>query len=833
MNPTVEAVTAELAARSRKSREAYLDMCRRTQDQEPPRQTLSCGNLAHGYAACSDDEKALIGGMEAVNIGIISAYNDMLSAHQPLAEYPQRLKDIVRRLGGTAQVASGVPAMCDGVTQGQPGMDLSLFSRDVVAMATAVGLSHNIFDAAVCLGICDKIVPGMMIGSLQFGHLPIAFLGSGPMGSGIPNKEKAAVRQQYAEGKASRDELLAVESASYHSPGTCTFYGTANSNQVLMEMLGVQLPGSSFLHPDDPLRGALNESLMQALMQATAKNRYRPLYEVVTEKTLVNAVVALLATGGSTNHTLHLIAIARAAGIDLTWEDMDRLSAAVPLLARIYPNGSADINDFQQAGGMAFLVRELRAGGLLNEDIRTVIGDGLDAYCAAPEQDGGGAAAWQTPVLKSSRHDVLRGVGEPFQNEGGLRRLMGNLGESVIKVSAVVPEHHQVRAACRIFESQDAMRDAFEAGELDRDVVVVVRFQGPAANGMPELHKLTPFLGVLQDRGFKVALVTDGRMSGASGKVPAAIHLTPEAINEGPISRLRDGDVIALDAAAGSLSVEVDESEFASRAPAAPPPAATTLGRGLFAAFRSGASGAGAGASVFEPGWAEREGTATSERKRKDSHERGETAMSDDFDGALKRARVLPVVTPPAPEATVHLAEALAEGGMTAIEITLRSETALESIAAVKAALPGMTVAAGTITNAAQYADAVAAGADFCVSPGLTRELLEATRDAAVRLLPGVATASEIMLGLEYGLDRFKLFPAVPVGGIPLLKSFAGPFPQVRFCPTGGLTPANFQDFLALPNVICCGGSWMVASSLIKTGQWQEITRLARHAMQP
>ncbi len=601
MHPVVEEVTQALRERSRERRRAYIERCLRTRDEQPPKRRLSCGNIAHGYAACSAQEKRLIGGMVAPNLGIVTAYNDMLSAHQPLAVYPEAIKQIARELGGTAQVASGVPAMCDGVTQGQPGMDLSLFSRDVVAMSTAVGLTHNMFDVAICLGICDKIVPGMLIGAVHFGHLPVAFVGSGPMSSGIPNKTKAEVRQQFAEGKADREQLLAVESASYHGPGTCTFYGTANSNQVLMEMLGVQLPGSSFLHPGDPLRPHLLRRAVIQLMGTDGSGLGRPLYEVLTEASMINAVVALLATGGSTNHTLHLVAIARAAGIDLTWQDIDRLSSAVPLLARVYPNGSADINDFQDAGGMAFLVRELRSGGLLNEDVTHLLGSGLDSYCCAPSLDKRGEVRWESPVVRSNRTDVLAPLKAPFSPEGGLRSLEGNLGDSVIKVSAVSEEHWTVKAPCRIFHSQEALREAFEAGELDRDVVVVVRFQGPAANGMPELHKMTPYLGVLQDRGFRVALVTDGRMSGASGKVPAAIHLTPEAIHGGPLSRLRDGDLLELDAGAGRLMAHVPSADWSTRRSVTPPAEADDLGRGLFGVFRRAVSGAKRGGSVFEP----------------------------------------------------------------------------------------------------------------------------------------------------------------------------------------------------------------------------------------
>jgi phosphogluconate dehydratase len=607
MHPVVEQVTQALRERSAGSREAYLERCRRSLRDQPPKARLSCGNIAHGYAACSEEEKLRIGGLKTANLGIITAYNDMLSAHQPLADYPAVIKRFAHELGGTAQVASGVPAMCDGVTQGQPGMDLSLFSRDVVALSTAVGLSHNLFDAAVCLGICDKIVPGMLIGALQFGQLPVAFIGSGPMSSGLPNKTKAEVRQRYAEGRADRAQLLAVESASYHSPGTCTFYGTANSNQVLMEMLGVQLPGSSFLHPSDPLRSHLVRRTVVQLIGDDARGGGVPLCEAVTESSLVNAVVGLLATGGSTNHTLHLVAIARSAGIDLTWQDMDMLSAVVPLLARIYPNGSADINDFQDAGGTAFLVRELRSGGLLNEDVRNLLGEGLDPYCHAPVLDSGGDLSWQEPVTRSSREDVLAPVARPFSAEGGLRSLSGNLGQSIIKISAVAEEHRRVRAPCRVFHSQEALRQAFDAGELDRDVVVVVRFQGPSANGMPELHKMTPYLGVLQDRGHRVALVTDGRMSGASGKVPAAIHLTPEAVHGGPLALLRDGDLVELDADNGILTAQVPDDEWQSREAVPAPPEQDTLGRSLFGVFRAAASGAMLGASIFERPASDRE----------------------------------------------------------------------------------------------------------------------------------------------------------------------------------------------------------------------------------
>jgi phosphogluconate dehydratase len=601
LNVQIEAVTARIRARSQASRQHYLELCDDAMTQHPPRQRLSCGNLAHGYAACGEDDKQTIRLMQSANIGIVSAYNDVLSAHQPMAVYPDQIKAMAQKIGSTAQVAGGVPAMCDGVTQGQPGMELSLFSRDVIAMATAISLSHNMFDVVMCLGVCDKIVPGMLIGALQFGHLPAVFVPAGPMPSGLPNKEKARVRQRYAEGKATRDELLAAESASYHSPGTCTFYGTANSNQVLMEMLGVQLPGASFVNPDTALRAALtNEAVIRVVDAAASASRPKPLTEIVTEASFVNAMVGLLATGGSTNHTLHLLAMAKAAGIELTWQDFDDLSRVVPLLTRVYPNGDADINDFQDAGGMAFLVRELRSAGLLNEDVVTLMGDGLQAQECAPKLSADGERVeWSDCVETSARLDVLAHISKPFDPEGGLRLLTGNLGEGVIKVSAVAAEHRRIEAPCRIFDCQDDVAVAFDAGELARDVIVVVRFQGPRSNGMPELHKLTPHLGILQDRGFKVALVTDGRMSGASGRVPAAIHMSPESELGGPLARLRDGDIVVLDANAGTLEAQVSAADLQQRSLAIPPKVAETLGRRLFSAFRTEVSLSSQGASAI------------------------------------------------------------------------------------------------------------------------------------------------------------------------------------------------------------------------------------------
>ncbi|MCW8194355.1 phosphogluconate dehydratase [Proteobacteria bacterium 005FR1] len=601
LHPVVESVTAQVRERSRESRQRYLQCMQRTRDQDPPRRILSCGNLAHGYAACGESDKETIRLMQSAHIGIVNSYNDVISAHAPMVAYPDLIKEVAREMGSSAQVAGGVPAMCDGVTQGRTGMELSLFSRDVIAMATAVSLSHNMFDAVMCLGTCDKIVPGLMIGALQFGHLPVGFMPAGPMPSGIPNKEKANVRQRYAEGKATKEELLEAESSSYHAPGTCTFYGTANSNQVMMEMMGVQLPGCSFINPDHPLRPAMiRETTLRLIAAAdTSSERHIPLLRMVTEESIVNALVGLLATGGSTNHTLHLVAMAKAAGIDLRWDDFDNLSRVVPLIARVYPNGDEDVNAFQRAGGMAYLMHELRNAGLVNENVVTLMGEGLETHEYEPSLDEQGRLEWREHIEESRWTEVLRPVAEPFDKEGGLRLVRGNIGEGIIKISAVKPKSRKTTASCIIFHEQSELKEAFEAGQLNRDFVAVVRFQGPKANGMPELHHLTPYLGVLQDRGYNVALLTDGRMSGASGKVPAAIHVTPEAVDGGPIARLRDGDVITIDADAGVVSVDVPEQELLAREPVRHQRANDTLGRGLFEAFRTHVSDANRGAGVF------------------------------------------------------------------------------------------------------------------------------------------------------------------------------------------------------------------------------------------
>ena len=597
LHPAIAAITERIREKSRDTRADYLARMEEARRRGSARGSLSCGNLAHGFAAAPIGDKLRLRDAHAVNVGIVTAYNDMLSAHQPFERYPNLIKQAAREVGCTAQVAGGVPAMCDGVTQGQPGMELSLFSRDVIAMATGIALSHNMFDAALCLGTCDKIVPGLLIGALAFGHLPVVFAPAGPMTSGIPNKEKARVRELYAQGKVGNDALLETESASYHAAGTCTFYGTANSNQMLMEVMGVHMPGTAFVPADTPLRDAMTRAAAQRVC-ALAQQAAAPLCEVIDERAVVNGMVGLMATGGSTNHTLHLVAMARAAGILIDWQDMAAVSEVTPLLARIYPNGSADVNQFHAAGGMAFLVRELLAAGLLHPDTVTVGGEGLAPYALAPELEGE-TLVWKLASEQSGDLDILRPASDPFDAQGGLRLVTGNLGRSVIKISAVAPEHRIVEAPAMVFDDQDDFLTAYKAGLLDRDLVAVIRFQGPRANGMPELHKLTPTLSVLQGRGRKVALVTDGRMSGASGKVPAAIHLTPEALDGGPIAKIRDGDLIRLDAGAGTLVVLVDSAEFAERANAAFRGEAHGVGRELFAPFRQAVGAAESGASVF------------------------------------------------------------------------------------------------------------------------------------------------------------------------------------------------------------------------------------------
>ncbi len=600
MHPRIVEVTERLIARSRPTRERYLQLIRGAAGDGPMRARLQCANFAHAVAGCGADDKQTLRLSNSANVAIVSAYNDLLSAHQPYEHYPQRIKQALRDIGSVGQFAGGVPAMCDGVTQGEPGMELGIASREVIAMSTAVALSHNLFDAALMLGICDKIVPGLMMGALRFGHLPMLFVPGGPMPSGISNKEKAEVRQLYAEGKASREQLLESEMKSYHSPGTCTFYGTANTNQLLMEVMGLHLPGASFVNPDTPLREALTVAAAQQVTRLTKANgAFMPLGEIVDEKVIVNSVVALHATGGSTNHTLHIPAIAQAAGIQLTWQDMAELSEVAPTLCHVYPNGKADINHFQAAGGMAFLIHQLLDAGLLHEDVNTVAGHGLRRYTQEPFLDGE-QLVWRDGPQDSLDESILRPVARPFSPEGGLRVMEGNLGRGVMKVSAVAPEHQVVEAPARVFHDQQALADAFKAGELERDFVAVMRFQGPRCNGMPELHKMTPFLGVLQDRGFKVALVTDGRMSGASGKIPAAIHVCPEAYDGGPLARVRDGDIVRVDGVSGSLLVRVSDEELAAREiPPAPLGNDLGCGRELFGFMRQAFSSAEKGASAF------------------------------------------------------------------------------------------------------------------------------------------------------------------------------------------------------------------------------------------
>jgi phosphogluconate dehydratase len=601
LHPVVESVTSRIIERSRPSRAAYLAHLDAARLQGPQRGALSCTNLAHGFAAFPANDKLTLREVKKPSVAIVSSYNDMLSAHQPFEHFPAIIKDAVRQVGAVAQFAGGVPAMCDGVTQGQPGMELSLFSRDAIAMGTAIALSHNMFDAALYLGVCDKIVPGLLIGALHFGHLPAVFVPAGPMTSGISNKEKARIRQLYAQGKATRDELLECEAGSYHGAGTCTFYGTANSNQMLMEIMGLHMPGAAFITPGTPLREALTvAAARRAVAISQQGGQYTPVGHVVDEKCIVNAVIGLLATGGSTNHTLHLVAIAKAAGIVIDWDDFNELSAVIPMLTRIYPNGDADVNHFQAAGGPGFVIRELLDAGLLHDDVTTILGKGLRKHCAEPFIDGD-AAYWKPVPDVSGDEAVLRPASNPFARDGGMILVKGNLGRAVMKISAVKEEHRIVEAPALTFNSQEDFMHAYQAGKLDRDFVAVIRFQGPRANGMPELHALTPALANLQDAGRHVALVTDGRMSGASGKVPAAIHVSPEILAGGPLGLVRDGDIIRLDATTGTLEALVPSDVWAARAQATADLSSSHIGMGreLFSMFRSAISEAEKGATTF------------------------------------------------------------------------------------------------------------------------------------------------------------------------------------------------------------------------------------------
>lgn len=612
LHPRIQEVTQRVIERSKQTRQDYLDRISHAKKQTRVRAGLGCGNIAHVMAACSSDDKARLKADEVPNLAIINSYNDMLSAHVPYKDYPDVIKSIATKFDATAQVAGGVPAMCDGVTQGRDGMELSLFSRDVIAMSTAVSLSHDVFDGVFCLGVCDKIVPGLLIGALSFGHLPVFFLPAGPMQSGIPNKEKARIRQKFAQGLVSREDLLEAESASYHSAGTCSFYGTANSNQMLMEIMGLHLPGSSFINPYTELRDGLTGNAVETMLKQLTDSKESPcLADVISEKTIINGLVGLLSTGGSTNHAIHIVAIAKAAGIQVTWKDMSDLSEVVPLLTRIYPNGSADVNHFQAAGGMGFLMRELASAGYLHTDVKTMLGDGLAPYMTEPRLDkdeslimsdsnGPSKVKWVDCPANSLDEEVLRPVSNPFSKQGGLQLLTGNLGKAVIKVSAVAEEHQVVTAPAKVFNSQGALQDAYTRGELNQDFIAVLKEQGPKAKGMPELHKLTPVMATLQDQGFKVAIVTDGRMSGASGKVPAAIHLAPEAVEGGIIAKIQEGDLVTLDAPNGILKVHVSDDELAKRELEISQPSLTFgTGRELFTGFRNIVSSADLGASAF------------------------------------------------------------------------------------------------------------------------------------------------------------------------------------------------------------------------------------------
>ncbi|MFT6732823.1 MAG: phosphogluconate dehydratase [Polaribacter sp.] len=614
---TLKVITQRIIDRSKDSRKHYLDKVISAESKERKRSQLSCGNLAHGMATCNSSDKTIVSDQKAANLGIVTAYNDMLSAHQPYKNYPDLIKSTASRFGVTAQIAGGVPAMCDGVTQGQPGMELSLFSRDLIAMSTAISLSHDMFDGVICLGVCDKIVPGLLIGALSFGHLPTIFLPAGPMTTGQSNDDKAKVRQAYAEGKVGKSELLASESASYHGAGTCTFYGTANSNQMLMEIMGLHIPGSSFIPPNTGLRDSLTQFGVETLIK-NIDQKPTPLYKIITEKTLVNGLIGLLATGGSTNHAIHIVAIAKAAGIIIDWQDMSDLSKITPLLTRIYPNGKADINHFQASGGMPLLMRELSNASLLHQDVETVMGTGLSEYFKEPKLKINQSAEiyrqksttvesdlvvqWQDSNTESLDETVIRPASNPFNSQGGLKLLTGNLGRSVIKTSAVADDSLVIEAEAVVFDDQNDLVTAFENKQLNKDFIAVIRFQGPKSNGMPELHKLTPLLSSLQSSGFAVAMVTDGRMSGASGKVPAAIHLVPEALEGGNIARIQDGDIIRLDAVSGELRLLVSDEELNKREPAVKTNYSdqSGLGREIFNQFRNVVSSAEQGASCFE-----------------------------------------------------------------------------------------------------------------------------------------------------------------------------------------------------------------------------------------
>jgi len=602
MNPVVKQVTDRIRQRSKKTRQSYLDRISAAAAAGPSRKSMSCSNLAHGIAACSEDDKASLTSGPTANIAIVSAYNDMLSAHQPFESFPEVIRKAAHEAGAVAQFAGGVPAMCDGVTQGQPGMELSLFSRDIIAQSTAIALSHDMFDAGICLGVCDKIVPGLLMGALSFGHLPVVFAPAGPMESGLPNKEKARVREEYAAGRVGRDELLKSESASYHSAGTCTFYGTANSNQMLMEFMGLQLPGGSFVNPGTALREALTtEAVRSVLRLLPSGDSYTPIGRIVDEKAIVNAIIGLLSTGGSTNHTIHLVAIAAAAGIRINWDDFSELSHVIPQLTRIYPNGQADVNHYHAAGGLGFTMSSLLDDGLLHDDVQTILGPGLKSFCREPVLKDG-AVAWKPVAEKSLDTSVLRSVDEPFNDHGGLRLVKGNLGRAVIKSSAVKEEYHRIKAPARVFDSQQGFVDAFNKGEFTTDMVMVLTHQGPTSNGMPELHQLMPFMRVLQRSGLNVALLTDGRLSGASGEILSAIHLTPDTLSNGLIGKVQDGDMVLIDAEAGIIEVDIPDETLSQRPEPGPgsEDSSNGLGRELFDVFRRHVGDTEAGATVLK-----------------------------------------------------------------------------------------------------------------------------------------------------------------------------------------------------------------------------------------
>ena len=763
------------------------------------------------------DKQALRGTVKP-NVAIVSAYNDMLSAHQPFESFPTQLKRAVIRSGGIAQFAGGVPAMCDGITQGRDGMQLSLFSRDVIAMSTAIALSHDMFDSTLMLGVCDKIVPGLLIGALSFGHLPTIFVPAGPMTSGLPNDEKAAIRQRYAAGEIGRDELLEAESASYHSAGTCTFYGTANSNQMLMEVMGLHLPGASFVNPGTPLRAALTDAAAARSTALTAWGEsYTPVGRIIDEKAIVNGCVALLATGGSTNHTLHLVAIARAAGITLTWDDLADLSAVVPLMARVYPNGKADVNHFHAAGGLAFTVHSLLKNGLVHDDVETVAGHGLWRYTTEARLDGTGVT-WEEGAKHSHDTDVLRGADDPFARDGGLRMLDGNLGRSVIKTSAVKPEHRQVKAPARVFDDQADFLRAFEAGSLEGDFVAVIRFQGPAANGMPELHKLTPALGVLQDRGQRVALVTDGRHVRRLGKGPGG-----DPPHAGGLRRRRRSLACRTGTSSPWMPTRVCWTCTSRRTTSS---TVTAAQRRRLARLRHRPR-----AVPRVPHHASARPTRARACSRPTASWRA--SMTEAAGSLIDRVPVIPVVVLHEVEHAVPVARALVDG-----------RRAGDRADPAYAGCPGLHRAdrhprardpprrRHRSSPRRRPRTQLSAGAQFLVSPGTTDDLASAMRDTGLPHLPGAATVSEVLRLLELGYEEMKLFPAEFSGGVGFLKALGAPVPQARFCPTGGITPASAPSYLSLSNVGCVGGSWLTPGDAIADRDWDRISRLAAESLE-